>query len=156
MEKTYDLADCIPKELIEEIRINGKEQYDQLVYRVAKRGIIDEIAFMNSFDECLYENRENNNDLNDIGSYSTSCYTTPKHPQKFLKCLKKKHFDKFPQPSIILGNTICGLSQQTAKRKAEYPYKEHIDWWIYKNSFKEVCSAFSFFEDIKQEGLKNE
>ncbi len=154
MEKTHNLADCIPENLIEEIKINGKEQYNQLVYRAAKRGKIDEIAFMNSFDEYNYENRENNNDLNDIGSYSTSCYTTPKHPQKFLKCLKKKYFNKYPQPCIILGHTICGLSQRTKERKPEYPNKEHIDWWIYKDGFEEICSAFKFFENW--EGQKNE
>ena len=39
MEVTKDLADCIPENLVEEIRKNGIEQNEQYVYRVAKRGI---------------------------------------------------------------------------------------------------------------------
>lgn len=140
------LSDSIPPHLIEEIKLNGEENDSQKVYRVSKCGKINEIAFMNSFEECQYENRENKDNLNEIGSYSTSCYTTPKYPLKFISNLKKKYFDKFPYPVIICGNTICGLSQLTIKRKPKYRNKEHIDWWIYKDGLDKIVKNFEKFE----------
>lgn len=89
MARTNTLSNYIPPKLIDEIWANGKENSNQHVYRVAKYGTINEVTFMGSYEECLYEKREFKEDKTEIGSYSTSCYITPKYPQKFLKCLKK-------------------------------------------------------------------
>ena len=151
MEETKDLADCIPKELVEEIRKNGKEQEAQHVYRVAKHGIINDEAFMGSYEEALSEGRSFNKDLTDIGSYSTSCYLTTKCPEKFLKLLKARHFDKYPQTKIIQGYTICGLSQLTKERNPNSE-EDHIDWWIYKGCFDKLTQVFTYYELCEKGG----
>ena len=151
MEETKDLADCIPKELVEEIRKNGKEQEAQHVYRVAKHGIINDEAFMGSYEEALSEGRSFNKDLTGIGSYSTSCYLTTRCPEKFLKLLKARHFDKYPQPKIIQGYTICGLSQLTKERNPNSE-EDHIDWWIYKGCFDKLTQVFTYYELCEKGG----
>ena len=154
MERTKELSDCIPKNIANEIKRHGKEQDGQHVYRVAKRGTINEIAFMGSYEEVLYENRKFTKDLNEIGSYSTSCYLSPKHPSKFLGFLKAKLFKKYPYPRIIHGNTICGLSQLTKERIPDYLEEDHIDWWIYKESFEKIIQAFTYVEEYEGGGFK--
>jgi len=151
MESIYNLSACIPAELVDEIRKNGKEWDDRHVYRVAKRGEIDEIGFLNSYEEALYDNRSCEDDLTEIGTYSTSCYLTPKRPRKFMKFLKKKFFESYPQPIIIHGNTICGLSQITKERILDYPDDEHIDWWIYQGSYDKLIVEFEVFEEFGSE-----
>ena len=152
MEETKDLADCIPENLVEEIRKNGIEQNEQHVYRVAKRGIINDVAFMGSYEETLFENRPFKKDLNKIGSYSTSCYLSAKYPKIFLGYLKRKYFKKYPCPTIIQGYTICGLSQLTIQRLPDYPQEDHIDWWIYKDSFNSLIQNFSLVEESEYGG----
>lgn len=147
MKETKDLADCIPEELVIEIRKNGREHNYQPVYRVVKRGIINDIAFMGSYEETLSENRQFNGSLNEIGSYSTSCYLSTKYPKKFLKYLKAKYFKKYPCPMIMKGSTICGLSQLTVERMPDYLEKDHIDWWIYKGSFDKLIQTFTIIPD---------
>lgn len=150
MEGTKDLADCIPENLVKEIRKNGIEQDEQHVYRVAKRGSIDEIAFMGSYEETLFENRNFNDDLNEIGSYSTSCYLSTKYPEKFLGFLKAKLYKKYPHPNIIHGYTICGLSQLTTERLSNCPEEDHIDWWIYRGSFNKLIQTFALYEPCEK------
>lgn len=151
MEETKGFADCIPGNIVREIQINGKEQVGQHVYRVAKRGIIDNTTFMGSYEEALFENRPFKKDLCDIGSYSTSCYLTLKYPLKFLRFLKAKYYKRYPHPAIIHGNTICGLSQLTRERKLENKEEDHVDWWIYKNSLGKLITSFSFVDESKYE-----
>ncbi len=147
MERTWNLEDCIPQELKEEIYANGEEHYEQHVYRVAKCGTINEATFWSSYEEYKYEKGKTKLDEKEIGSYSTSCYISPKSPQKFLKLLKKKHHDKYAHPIIIHGKTICGLSQLTKERIPRYKDKEHIDWWIYKGSYDKLEEEFEEFEE---------
>lgn len=155
MERTYDLSDCIPPDIAEEIRINGKENDEQHVYRIAKRGSVSKIEFMGSYEECLYENRPFKGDLSLIGSYSTSCFLTPQYPQKFLGYLKARLFKKYPHPIIIHGYTICGLSQLTKDRIPGYSQDDHVDWWIYKGKIDEVVTAYKVYEDYGQEGTRD-
>ena len=151
MERTKDLADCIPEYLIEKIRKNGMEQDKQHVYRVAKRGIISSVDFMGSYEETLFEKRPFKGDLNEIGAYSTSCYLTLKYPIKFLGYLKAKLFKKYPHPTIIQGNTICGLSQLTKERILDNQEEDHIDWWIYKDSFDILTQTFTYVKKSEYE-----
>lgn len=152
MKGTKDLADCIPKELAIKIRENGREQDYQPVYRVAKRGIIDEIAFMGTYEEYLFDNRNFNKDLNEIGSYSTSCYLSTKYPKKFLGYLKERLYKKYPYPIIIQGSTICGLSQLTIERLPDCLEEDHIDWWIYKDCSEELIQSFTVVEESEYGG----
>ena len=156
MKKVNKLSTCIPPDLVEEIIRNGREQDDQHVYGVAKRGKIDNVEFMGSYEEILYEKRTFKEDLSLIGSYSTSCSLTLKGPRKFLRFLKAGLFKTYTHPIIIHGNTICGLSQLTKERIPDYPDKEHVDWWIYQDSFDKLIKEFKVFEDFNQEGLTNE
>lgn len=151
MKGTTDLADCIPQTIAIKIRENGKEQDYQPVYRIAKRGIINEIAFMGSYEETLFENRKFKGDLDEIGSYSTSCYLSTKYPRKFLGYLKEKLFKKYPYPIIIQGSTICGLSQLTIERLPNYNEEDHVDWWIYKDCFDIIKQSFTIFPHEKGE-----
>ncbi len=152
MEATKDLADCIPEYLVEKIRKNGKEQDEQHVYRVAKRGIISNVEFMGSYEETLFEKRPFKGNLEEIGSYSTSCYLTLKYPIKFLRYLKASLFKKYPHPTIIQGNTVCGLSQLTKERIPDYEKEDHIDWWIYKDNFDKLVQSFTFVEESEYGG----
>lgn len=154
MEGTKDLADCIPEYLVTEIKKNGKEQNGQHVYRVAKRGIINDIAFMGSYEETFYENRPFKGDLGEIGSYSTSCYLSTKYPEKFLGFLKAKLFKNYPHPVIIHGYTICGLSQLTTERLPDYSHEDHVDWWIYKGTFDRLIQTFTYVEEYKRGDLE--
>lgn len=155
MGKTKELSDCIPESLVAKIMQNGKEQSDQHVYRVAKNGRINnDVTFMGTYEESLHEGRPFDKDRDEIGSYSTSCYLTLKRPRKFLKLLKKKYFDKYPQPGIIHGYTICGLSQLTRERIPDYE-DDHVDWWIYKDSFCQLFQSFHYVEDSER-GVLNE
>lgn len=147
MRETKDLADCIPEELVIEIRKKGKEHIYHPIYRVAKHGVINDIVFMGSYEETLSENRHFNGNLKEIGAYSTSCYLSTKHPKKFLGYLKAKYFKKYPCPMIIKGCTICGLSQLTKERIPDYPENDHIDWWIYKGSFDKLIQSFTIVPD---------
>ena len=67
MERTCNLADCIPQELKEEIYANGEEHYEQHVYRVAKCGIINEATFWGRYEEYKYEKRQIKLDKKEIG-----------------------------------------------------------------------------------------
>ena len=146
MDRVSNLSDCIPEELIEDIYINGKEQSDQHVYRVSKSGIIDETTFWCSYEEYQHEHREIKKSSDIIGLYSTSCYLSPKHPKKFLNFLKKKYHKQYPRPTLIHGNTICGLSQLTRNRILDYKEKDHVDWWIYKGNFEILKDSFEIYE----------
>lgn len=146
MKRISKLADCIPSELIEEIYTNGKEQNEQHVYRVSKSGIIDETTFWSSYEEFQQEHREIKGDTKEIGLYSTSCYLSPKTPKKFLNFLKKKYHEQYPRPTLIHGNTICGLSQLTKERISNYKDIDHVDWWIYKGSFKKLEKSFKTYD----------
>ncbi|MCI9615423.1 MAG: hypothetical protein HFG93_09760 [Dorea sp.] len=44
----------------------------------------------------------------------------------------------------------------TKERIPDYPDKEHVDWWIYQDSFDKLIKEFKVFEDFNQKGLTNE
>lgn len=140
---------CIPKELIPEIINSGKENFDIKVYRVSKYGTIEKKVFYNSYLEHESENRlshlKKRYELNDIGTYSTSCHNSIKSPRKYLNLLKQKYSKNYPRPIIIEGYPICGLSQASIERNPDYEDDTHIDWWIYDDdkSFDKIILAFS-------------
>jgi hypothetical protein len=151
MDRGSNLADCIPQELIKDIYRNGKEQNEQHVYRVSKSGIINESTFWCSYEEYQYEDRKSKKSPDEIGLYSTSCYLSPKSPEKFLNFIKRRYHEQYPHPILIHGNTICGLSQLTKDRIPNYKDKDHVDWWIYKGNFEKIKNNFEICEQYKEE-----
>lgn len=144
----------VPKNLISEIKNNGIENFNQKVYRVAKYGTIDMRTFYNTYDEYKSENRLQyliqKYSLNDIGTYSTSCHNSLVSPKKYIKFLKSRLKELYPNPKIIIGKTICGLSQLSIERDPNYLDETHIDWWIY--DLEESCDAiFSAFKVLEEE-----
>ena len=140
----------IPKELLPILLKNGKENFQQKVYRVAKFGMINEETFFNTFVEHKTENRleqlKRKYGLDNIGTYSTSCYSTKESPDKYLKLLKERLRKKYPCPIIIEGKTVCGLSQLTIERDSNYLDNTHIDWWIYNKK----CSIDMIIQVFKE------
>ncbi|MCD7996353.1 MAG: hypothetical protein LUH21_03870 [Clostridiales bacterium] len=149
MEK--ELSSNIPPAMKEEILVQGEENFEITVYRVAKWGIDDSRSFLGSYDEYLINpNGSTLPDINEIGGYSTSCNLTPKRPKKILKCLKQKYNKIYPRPVVIVGNPLCGLSQETHKRIPNYKDKTHVDWWIYLGSDQILSNSFKLYEPVIQ------
>lgn len=80
-----------------------------------------------------------NQNLNDPGIYSTSCYIKYSDAAYWLKVFMRH----YPKPCIAEGRTehSCGPCQLTSER--EKRQDTHVDWWIYDESkphqyFKEV------------------
>ena len=141
-------SSTIPTLVQEDILSKGTENSFCHVYRVAKYGELNEVTFLNSFEESIYENRKPKIDISNIvGSFSTSCYLSIFVPKKFMNFLKARYRKKYPKVQIIEGYTVCGLSQLTCERIPDYPEKDHVDWWIYKDSLNEVANRFTFIED---------
>lgn len=143
-----ELSMCIREDLKAEIIRQGTENFDQSVYRVSKWGTIEEKTFLNTCEEIQYETRKCKENRSEIGTFSTSCYTTLKRPKKFVKLLKKKLQELYPCPKVIVGHTLGGLSQQTILRIKDYPEKEHIDWWIYKDQIELVINDFKIDQEV--------
>lgn len=150
------LAESIPNDIIDKIYECGKENSECFVYRFCKRGIINEIAFLNSYDEYMLENREIKDSIDNVITFSTSCSLTDKKPKQLCKLIKKKYFLQFPTPCIIAGHTIGGLSQRTIERDPNYSDKNHIDWWIYQDCIEDIIAAFTIIDDINIEVNNNE
>lgn len=135
---TNELSDFIPDDVKSKILECGKEQ-DIDVYRVAKSGIIDENTFLSSFEEYKLGLIPTIKDLQDVSTYSTSCYLDIKKLKKTLKMLMKYN----PRAQVIKGKVKFGLSQITKER---IPNKDsHVDWWIYKNQNKVLMSEFKIY-----------
>lgn len=150
------LAESIPNDIIDKIYEYGKENPERVVYRFCKQGIINDIAFLNSYDEHMLENREIKDYTDNVMTFSTSCSLTDKKPKQLYKLIKKKYFLQFPTPCIIIGHTIGGLSQRTKERDPNYPDKNHIDWWIYQDCLEDIIADFIIMDDINIEVNKNE
>lgn len=150
------LAESIPNDIIDKIYEYGKENPERVVYRFCKQGIINDIAFLNSYDEHMLENREIKDYTDNVMTFSTSCSLTDKKPKQLYKLIKKKYFLQFPTPCIIIRHTIGGLSQRTKERDPNYPDKNHIDWWIYQDCLEDIIADFIIMDDINIEVNKNE
>lgn len=152
MEK--HLSSKIPGLDQQRILIHGEENYERKVYRVAKWGVDDSKSFLSSYEEYLLNpDGLSKPDLSEIGGYATSCNSTIKIPKKLLKFLKRKYFNLYPHPIIVVGKTIMGLSQETYRRIPNYSDKTHVDWWIYSGSESVLTKIF---EIVDIEGNTNE
>ena len=132
-----ELSDQIPRPLQTKIKECGTEQ-ELEVYRVAKKGIIDEDFFLSSIEEYekgLVVNKQP--DKNDMGSYSTSCDLDLKNAKKILKVTMKYN----PPAELARGITKHGLCQETHLRTGS-SNKSHVDWWIYKGASQSLINEY--------------
>ena len=123
---------CFPAYIPEEeIIIAGAKENEYNVYRICKWGELNQHAFISTYEEVLErDGNVNDLDLNDISSFSTSCFEKEKDAKRMMKFFTKKN----PQAILAYGNIKkeTGLSQKTSERKPKQ--KSHVDWWIYKDS----------------------
>lgn len=158
MEKRKKLPDEYPLEIYDLIiEDGGSERTFENVYRIAEKGKLNRDAFLSSFQERRVKSSLNNSYNNrdaflaeqeviDIGDYSTSCFQKRKNAKKVLK-LKARYEDG---PKILIGTILpdSGLSMLTAESKSHRMAKDsHIDWWIYQG----VDPSQDFRYDIKEE-----
>lgn len=132
---------CFPAYIPEDkIRKAGAKENEYNVYRICKWGQLDQHAFISTYEETLErDGNVNDLDLDDIGSFSTSCFEREKDAKRMMKLFTKRN----PQAILAHGSIKkeTGLSQKTSERKPKQ--KSHIDWWIYKdrityNDFEKV------------------
>lgn len=85
-----ELSSVIPKNIKEKILKSGaSEKHFQQVYRVAKWGKSEEKAFISTYEEILEGIIPDRYSKEEVGTYSTSVYTSRKNYDKFINCLKK-------------------------------------------------------------------
>lgn len=132
---SYFPIDLLPK---------GAKEEELEVYRVCKWGKVEPRAFLNSYEERIYNNALKEFDafdLQDIGNYSLSCFEDLKDANKSLKFFTRKE----PAAILAFGTTTksYGPCQRTKDREKRKNGKSHVDWWLYEGatphlSFKEV------------------
>lgn len=119
--------DCFPDDFEKRILPNSATCQDVDVYRIAKSGINERKAFWGSYEESI---REPTGSLRaysnkNAGDLSTSCWTTRKQVNYWLRMMKRKH-----NPSAIrlagVTKACCGPSLVEESG--------HVHWWIYNDS----------------------
>lgn len=144
----------IPEEIQKQIfEYGASEKVVQPVYRVAKRGKLDDEAFLSTYEEIISGQLPDNNDKyprDQVGTYSTSVYTSDVPCKKFIRCLKKsvRLRKKYPYPVILKGKTRYGLTQLTCEREKNYPDKFYVDWWIYDGMNGKVVEDYVVLEEV--------
>lgn len=100
------------------------------VYRICKTGCIEQASFLPSYLEYEKNGCLDRLDLNDVGSYSLSCFAKARDARNKLIFFTKK------EPRAIAAKGItsadCGVIQRTRERKKTRD--SHIDWWLYENA----------------------
>lgn len=118
----------------------GAKEEEIEVYRVCLTGKVEPDSFLNSYEDAKLKIRDL--DLNEVGSYSLSCYEDIKDIRKMLKFFTKRT-PGVPVVAQGLTESCCGVVQRTIERIKLKSGKSHIDWWLYEdakphNYFKEV------------------
>lgn len=136
--------DCFPDNFEEDILPKGAKCENKSVYRIIKYGKIDRDAFISTYEEVQRGFRpmpKRGMDLNNPGTYSTSCNIEYSEAEYMLKVFMRH----YPKPFIAKGNTNveCGPCQLTSER--EERDDTHVDWWIYKDS-----NPQDYFEEVHQ------
>ena len=149
IEEHKELNPCIPDDIKNDIWACGaKEELKEPVYRVAKMGTIDKVAFYSTYEEIqtgIVPDNEMRYPKDKVGTYSTYVYLDKKPCEKFVKCLKKKIY---PHPIILQGRTTNGLVQRTIEREKDYSDKLHVDWWIFEGEVEKVFENFHESEEV--------
>ena len=100
------------------------------VYRICKTGEIDQASFLPSYIEYERNGCLDKLDLDDVGSYSLSCFSKIRDARNKLIFFTKR------EPKAIAAKGItssdCGVIQRTRERRKTRD--SHIDWWLYENA----------------------
>lgn len=120
----------------------AKEQSFE-VYRACRSGKVDQLSFMNSFEENGFK------ELEDLGKYRASAYSL----STYTKIRDVKRFmtmtSDFGVPFIIAKGTtdptygVCLETRFWKKQLGDKCKSSHVDWWLYEGAtpwlvFKEV------------------
>lgn len=124
------------------IPVWAKEQSIE-VYRACRSGKVDQLSFMNSYEENGFKV------LEDLGkyqasAYSLSTYTKMKDVKRFMTMTSD-----FGVPFIIAKGTtepkygVCLETSLWKKQLGDKCKSSHVDWWLYEGAkpwlaFKEV------------------
>lgn len=128
------------------IPVWAKEQSFE-VYRACRSGKVDQLSFMNSFEENGF--MVSDNVLEDLGkyratAYSLSTYTKIRDVKRFMTMTSD-----FGVPFIIAKGTteptygVCIETRFWKKQLGDKCKSSHVDWWLYEGAtpwlaFKEV------------------
>ncbi len=131
IEKTF--PPCFPAGFREKLMGLGAKEQQLVVYHICKYGVIDDDAFLGTWEETQRGLRISRKKLDpqDVGSYSTSCHILPKDSRRILRTTLRN-----PPKAIVTKGIIQphkGLSQVTAERDNKVR-DSHVDWWIYLNA----------------------
>lgn len=131
-----------PEKFEEEILPKGAAHKRKTVYRIIKSGKIDREGFISTYEEVkrgLIPEPKRGLNLNDPGTYSTSCNMVYEEAEYWLDVFMRHH----PKALIAKGITepSCGPSQLTSEREARDD--THVDWWIYEEAQPQI-----FFEEV--------
>ena len=148
--ETKELSSVIPENIRKKIWESGAgEEHFQQVYRVAKWGKLEEKAFVSTYEEILQGWIPDRYSKEEVGTYSTSVYTSRKNCDKFINCLKRsvRLRKEYPYPVLLTGNTSHGLVQRMAERVSDNSDSTHIDWWIFEGALKKAVRNFRICEE---------
>lgn len=138
--------ECFPENFETDILPKEARKDNKAVYRVMKYGKIDREGFISTYEEIARGliPPKKKLDLNDPGTYSTSCNIEYAEAEYALSVFMRHH----PKPIIARGETEgeCGPSQLTSERETERS-DTHVDWWIYEESEPQA-----FFSEVKENG----
>ena len=144
------------KEIPTEIKSQIAKQYAnsfsrECVYRVAKNGIINEEAFISTYEEFKKDihngKKADKYPLDDKKTYGTSISIKVKFCEKYLSCLKGGLKAKYPHPIIIKGKTYkeWGVMDNPSENG-------HINWWIFTDKIQEIINNFMEYKGGKNDG----
>ena len=124
------------------------------VYRACATGKIDNLSFLNTFEENGFQVEQGAAD-DDPQQYSLSSYTKLTHIKRFMT-MDSRYGVPFKIAKGITNpaHGIC-LETKEWKRKLGVKYKgSHVDWWLYENAepwkeFEEViiCESRNDIEE---------
>lgn len=126
--------DCFPSNFQEDILPKNLKPLHVHVFRICKYGSINKQAFLSTFEEVKLGLRPPGfrweKQLNDPGTYSTSCNTDLQEILGVLDHLQGYH----PQAILCQGDATSDLGPlQLTSERIKRP-TNHVDWWLYKDS----------------------
>lgn len=140
MKYVNKFPQCFPPNFESEILPAGADFRGRVVYRVMKYGKIDRNSFLGTYQEIvegLMPPPRKPLDMNDPGTYSTSCYEKRSDLEYFLKVTMRREPAAFIAKGITCGE--CGPSQLSSDRKTNtHKDSSHVDWWIYESASPEL------------------
>lgn len=126
--------DCFPSNFQETILPHNLQPTKMLVYRICKYGKIDKQAFLSTFEEVTLNLRPPGmhweKQLNDPGTYSTSCNTDLNEILGALDSLQGYH----PKAFLCQGEASSELGPVQRTSERTHRSTSHVDWWLFRNS----------------------